>query len=299
MAADDFDLDAILNRVAADTLRELEATTDLEAGLAAVISGNVPGADEPPTDNPELAVLEAACFDIYFDRADEQVNFDVVAAVKAAVRDGFIRSDFDHSEFGWRLTEAGEKRLAELWGPDRVPPGKGGHVSCWDHGVYVAAPGDLWACPECPVTDDEVLRQVEADADPLINSVLAELRANDIRRLQNGQLTADETAVLTAMADCAVVSRGGRWVTSVNYTAELLRDAGLAEVQEDPDGCRYLTPTADGDVWLVDAAAQDAAESNIRAFEASRRRRKKLRRLAFVAALVVVAVLAFVAIGRL
>lgn len=177
MAADSFDLDAILSRVSADTLRALEATSDTDAKLAAVVSGAVPGADEPPTDNPELAVLEAACFDTYIDRGDELLNADVVAAVRAAAQGKLIRADFDHSEFGWRLTEAGQLRLADLWGPDRVPPNKGGHVGCWDHGTYVAAPGDLWACPECPAADDEVLRQVEADADPTLRDVLADAEA--------------------------------------------------------------------------------------------------------------------------
>ncbi len=286
MAADDFDLDAILNRVGADTLRHLEATTDVDARLAAVTSGNVPGADEPPTGSPELAVLEAAYFDTHIDRTDELVNFDVVNAVNAASTAGLIRADLDHTEFGWRLTEAGEKRLTDLWGERRVPPGNGGHVSCFDHGTYVAGPGDLWACPECPATDDEVLSRVEADNDPLIASVLVELRANDIRRLQNGELTDGEVEVLASMSDRAVVSRDGRWVTSVNYTAELLRDAGLAEVEDGPDGCRYLRPTADGQVWLLDATVDRDADRHIREFEASRRRRKVVRLVVIVAVLV-------------
>ncbi|MEV0214358.1 hypothetical protein [Micromonospora sp. NPDC050695] len=175
--AADFDLDALLDRVAADTLRELEATTDLDARFAAVIAGDAPGADGPPTDNPELAVLEAVYFDTPIDRTDELVNFDVVNAVKAASAAGLIRADFDHTEFGWRITEAGEKRLAGLWGDDRVPPGKGGHVDCWMHGVYIAAPGDLWTCPEDTRTDDVVLRDLAAD--PVIGGamVLADAEA--------------------------------------------------------------------------------------------------------------------------
>lgn len=46
MAADDFDLDAILNRVAADTLRDLEATTDLDARFAAITGPDTRTDDE-------------------------------------------------------------------------------------------------------------------------------------------------------------------------------------------------------------------------------------------------------------
>lgn len=215
--ADDFDLDAILNRVSAETLRELEATTDLEAGLAAVISGNVPGADEPPTGNPELAVLEAAYFDTYIDRSDEIVNDDIVKAVKVASRDGLIRADFDHTEFGWRITEVGEKRLTHLWGSERVPPGKGGHVDCWMHGVYVAAPGDLWTCPEDTRTDDEVLRDLaedpviggamtlaDADAVAVADRMIRQFEAQQARR-RNRRLLARYIGIRLVVAAVAVL----------------------------------------------------------------------------------------------
>ncbi len=243
-------------------------------------------AEDYYTNNPpELAVLEGAYFGYPI---DEYATPALARALSDAAKAGLVVADPRPTSCGWQITQAGEKRLADLWGEHRVPPGKGGHVSCFDHGTYVAAPGDLWACPECPATDDEVLSQVEADNDPLIASVLVELRANDIRRLQDGDLTDDETAVLAAMADHAVVSRAGRWVTSVNYAAELLRDAGLAEVEEDPDGCRYLIPTADGQVWLLDATAGRDADRRIREFEASRRRRKAIRLVVVVAVLLTV-----------
>lgn len=49
-----------------------------------------------------------------------------------------------------RLTTAGEKYLATLWGPGRVPPWSGGYYSCWEHGDYDAGPGDPSDCPKCP-----------------------------------------------------------------------------------------------------------------------------------------------------
>lgn len=80
----------------------------------------------------------------------------------------------------------------------------------------------------------------------------------------------------------------------------------LGDTRTDDEVLRDIR--ADGDLLLndvlADAEAQRlAVEPNIRAFEASRRRkklrRKRLRQLAFVAALAVVALLAAAAIGRL
>ncbi|MEV1013834.1 hypothetical protein AB0I89_24075 [Micromonospora sp. NPDC049801] len=89
-----------------------------------------------------------------------------------------------------------------------------------------------------------------ADTDPIFADVLAELRAADVRRIHDGHLTADETAVLASINDGDVVRRDGRWVTSVNYTAGLLADAGMAWVQVDPDGVEHLTPTVEGEIAL-------------------------------------------------
>jgi hypothetical protein len=72
-------------------------------------------------------------------------------AVRAAMADGLIdKLAVGDGKVEFRLTETGEKELARLWGPDRVPPGKGGYLDCHEHGVYEAGPGDWWACPRCP-----------------------------------------------------------------------------------------------------------------------------------------------------
>lgn len=64
--------------------------------------------------------------------------------------DGMIETLTSPGHVEYRLTKVGEKELASLWGPDRVPPGKGGYLDCPDHNVYEAGPGDWWACPRCP-----------------------------------------------------------------------------------------------------------------------------------------------------
>ncbi|WP_433460646.1 hypothetical protein [Micromonospora sp. CA-248212] len=99
------------------------------------------------------------------------------------------------------------------------------------------------------MTADDLLALAAAD-DEDVADVLAELRAADVRRIHDGHLTADEAAVLAAIADGDVVRRDGRWVTSVNYTAGLLADAGMAWVQVDPDGVEHLTPTVEGEIAL-------------------------------------------------
>ncbi|MET8278347.1 hypothetical protein [Micromonospora sp. NPDC005174] len=194
---------------------------------------------------PELAVLEGAYFGY---RMGDHMTGELLAATNQAFAAGLLREN--PHRHGWLVTKPGELRLAELWGVNRVPPGGGGHVSCWVHGTYVVAPGDLWTCPDCPTTDDKSLSQVQADDDPIVAGVLAELRAADIRRIHDGDLTADEAAVLASIYDGAVVRRDGRWVTSVNYTAGLLADAGMAWVQVDPDGVEHLTPTVEGEIAL-------------------------------------------------
>ncbi|MFI7073511.1 hypothetical protein [Micromonospora sediminicola] len=101
----------------------------------------------------------------------------VQAAIDGASIAGMLTLDMANPS-GWALTETGKQRLAELWGPDRVPPGEGGYVSCWLHGVYEACPGDLWACPlrpDCDAADGEqAWRQVlaAADHDPVLAQVL-------------------------------------------------------------------------------------------------------------------------------
>ena len=74
MAADDFDLDAVLSRASADTLRELEATTDLDARFAR-ITGDT--ARDCRTDGEVLREL-----------AQDPVVGDVLARIEA---DGKIR----------------------------------------------------------------------------------------------------------------------------------------------------------------------------------------------------------------
>lgn len=122
---------------------------------------------------------------------------------------------------------------------------------------------------------------MDADTEPIVADVLAELRAADIRRIQNGDLTAGEAAVLTSINDCAVLRHDGQWVASVNYTAELLRDAGMAFVETNPDGFDYLMPTEEGSAALrgfqtpgdalAEAEARRAAvEPKLLAYEAER-----------------------------
>lgn len=96
-------------------------------------------------------VLSAVFWDELPDRADGRVvladedgPWDVTEVVDGAISAGWL------TENPWKLTDAGTKRLADLWGPDRVPPGKGGIFECYEHGEYVLAPGDLWSSSCCP-----------------------------------------------------------------------------------------------------------------------------------------------------
>lgn len=123
-------------------------------------------AEDCYTNNPpELAVLEGAYFGY---QMREHLTIELVDATIRAVDAGLLRETPDGCSRS--ITEAGQLRLAELWGDHRVPPNKGGHVDCWEHGTYVAAPGDLWTCPEDTRTDDEVLRDLAED--PVIGGAM-------------------------------------------------------------------------------------------------------------------------------
>lgn len=95
------------------------------------------------------AVLEAACFGDLRQR-DHHVWAPVDVAVTDAIEAGLLERTTAHGQQGLSLTKLGESELAAHWGPARVPPGKGGLYGCWEHGEYVAAPGDPDNCPSCP-----------------------------------------------------------------------------------------------------------------------------------------------------
>lgn len=82
-----------------------------------------------------MAVLEEVA------RPDDEITLPLAPVIRAGL--------VEHGDGRWQLTTAGKSRLAELWGPDRVPPDEGGYVDCWRHDVYDVGPGDLWGCPKC------------------------------------------------------------------------------------------------------------------------------------------------------
>ena len=147
----------------------------------------------------------------------------VRAAIDGASVAGMLTVDTSNPS-GWALTEAGVRRLADLWGPGRVPPGEGGYVSCWLHGVYEACPGDLWACPEAPecdtATDEQAWRQVQADADhdPILAAVLD--AADQQRRAEHADrmLTAAEQSGPVAQP---TVRRRPAWLRRVVLIAAM------------------------------------------------------------------------------
>lgn len=74
---------------------------------------------------------------------------DLTAVAGVAIYAGWVRGvGSDDGDF-YMLTEAGQKQLAGLWGPDRVEPWSGGYYDCHEHGVYDAGPGDWAECPDC------------------------------------------------------------------------------------------------------------------------------------------------------
>jgi hypothetical protein len=96
-----------------------------------------------------IAVLEAACFGDLRPH-DHHVWAPVDIAVADAVEAGLLERTTVHGQQELWLTKVGESELAAHWGPGRVPPGKGGLYGCWEHGEYIAAPGDPDNCPRCP-----------------------------------------------------------------------------------------------------------------------------------------------------
>ncbi len=94
--------------------------------------------------NQEL--LEAALYGDLRRGPDGGVLLDVTTAVDDLVDFEMLTNTPD----GYRLTELGERELARLWGPGRIPPWSGGYFQCHDHGIYDAAPGDRAGCPSCP-----------------------------------------------------------------------------------------------------------------------------------------------------
>lgn len=85
---------------------------------------------------------------------------DVTADVDELVGLGLVEG-LDHGDV--KLTEHGERELAKLWGPGRVPPWGGGYYSCHDHGQYEAGPGDRLDCPSC-LMQEAVIRAVVGGA---------------------------------------------------------------------------------------------------------------------------------------
>ncbi|MFD6565454.1 hypothetical protein [Micromonospora profundi] len=136
---------------------------------------------------------------------------------------------------------------------------------------------------------DELLRQVEADADQTMRDVLGELREDDIRLVRAGQVAPGLVHILAAMDEGSVVRHGGKWVAGIDYSADMLREAGMAYPTVDGDGVERLRLTGAGLRALTDAEAPQAAdveaqraavEPQIRRYERQQRRRKAFGRAA-------------------
>jgi hypothetical protein len=92
---------------------------------------------------------------------------------------------------------------------------------------------------------------LDVDSDPIVADVFAELRAEDIRRIQAGHIAPGLMHILAAIDDQSVTRVNGRWMACINYSADMLRDAGMAWVETNPDGVEYLALTAEGDDALL------------------------------------------------
>lgn len=111
-----------------------------------------PGADvHDDTFSPrDRDILEAVCLrKLRRGENDDTTWMDVTELLHDAFRADLVERWPDGE---WKLTGRGERELAALWGPGRVPPwSTGGLGSCAEHGLYQAGPGDLSDCPGCAV----------------------------------------------------------------------------------------------------------------------------------------------------
>lgn len=85
---------------------------------------------------------------------------------------------------------------------------------------------------------------------------LAGVSTIEMDQMHRDGLRPDQIDLLAYMDNAAVTRSEGRWMVSVNWLAEVMRVAGLAEARTAPEGVEYLLLTDEGERLLAAARAR-------------------------------------------